>query len=232
MTAPRASAERYRRSLRRTAAFVYHNSTWLVVVSVCWVVASIPVVTSGVATLSAFSAIRSLRNGDRPRWRVVTNSLRRQGVNVTLMSFVPVLLAAGTALYVVRYVETGSVRSLLLSIAGVYLVFFLLLVVLTTIARLSDGDGFVEAVSAGYGWVIHDPLRSAMSVVTMAGIVLVGIASVVGTVIIVPALLFSFHLQVVDGDGSSPPTVGEGDRSADTDRPANGDVSLASRNNN
>ncbi|KZN23195.1 hypothetical protein A4G99_14095 [Haladaptatus sp. R4] len=116
--------------------------------------------------------------------------------------------------------------------------------VLTTIARLSDGDGFVEAVSGGYGWVIHDPLRSAMSVVTMAGIVLVGIASVVGTVIIVPALLFSFHLQVVDGDGSSPPTVVEAERSADTDpptdtersadndRPANGDVSLAAGNNN
>ena len=199
MTAPRKSAGRYRRSLRRTAGFVYQHSTWLVVISVCWVVASLPVVTSGIATLGAFSAIRSLRNDDRPRWDTVSESLRRHGFNVTVMSFVPMLLAVMTVLYAVQYVETGGIQYLLLSIAGVYLVTFLLLVALTTVARLFDGDGFVEAVSAGYGWVVRNPMLSAANALTMAGIVLVGVVSVVGLVIIVPAVVFSFHLELTDG---------------------------------
>lgn len=208
MTASPAATGRYRRSLRRTAAFSYRHSTWLVVVSVCWVVASLPVVTSGLATLGAFSAIRMLRNGDRPCWRTVGKSLRRHGLNVTLMSFVPLLLAAGTALYAVRYIETGSIGYLFLSISGVYLVSFLLLVLLTTVAHLSDGDGFVEAVSAGYRWVIRNPLLSTMSALTMAGIVLIGIASVVGLVVIVPAVLFSLHREVVGSDTATHRTDG------------------------
>ncbi|WP_231187390.1 hypothetical protein [Haladaptatus sp. DYF46] len=198
MTAPRKSAGRYRRSLRRTAGFVYRHSTWLVVISVCWVLASLPVVTSGIATLGAFSAIRSLRNDDRPRWDTVSESLRRHGFNVTVMSFVPMLLAVMTVLYAVQYVETGGIQYLLLSISGVYLATFLLLVSLTTVGRLSDGDGFVESVSAGYGWVVRNPMLSVSSALTMAGIVLVGVVSVVGLVIIVPAVVFSLHLEVTD----------------------------------
>ncbi|WP_423747536.1 hypothetical protein V5735_23535 (plasmid) [Haladaptatus sp. SPP-AMP-3] len=204
MRAPTGSSARYRRSLRWTAAFVYRHSAWLVVVSVCWVVASLPVVTSGVATLGAFSAIRSLRDGDRPRWRVIAASLRRHGLNATLLSFVPLLLLTSTALYAGRYAVTGSIRYLLLSIAGVYLVSFLLLVSLTTVARLSDGDGFVEAVGAGYRWLIRNPLLSAMSMLTMAGIVLAGIVSVVGLVIIVPGVIFSLHLEITDDDATPP----------------------------
>jgi hypothetical protein len=199
MTAPRETAVQYRRALRRTAGFVYRRSTWLVVVSVCWVVASFPLITAGMATLGAFSAIRSLRNGDRPQWDTVSESLRRHGLNVTVMSFVPMLLAAMTALYAVQYVETGGIQYFLLSIAGVYLVVLLLLVSLTAVARLSDGDGFVEAVSAGYGWVVRNPLLSASSALTMAGIVLGGVVSIVGLVIIVPAVVFSLHLEVTDG---------------------------------
>lgn len=212
MTAPRESAGRYRRSLRRTAGFVYRHSTWLVVISVCWVIASLPVVTSGIATLGAFSAIRSLQNDDRPQWDPVNESLRRYGFNVTVMSFVPMLLAVMTVLYGVQYVETGGIQYLLLSISGVYLVTFLLLVSLTTVARLSDGDGFVEAVSAGYGWVVRNPMLSAASALTMAGIVLVGVVSVVGLVIIVPAVVFSLHLEVTDGPT---PSVRDDSRTAD-----------------
>lgn len=214
------NAERFRRSLRETSRFVYGHSTWLVVISVCWVLASLPVVTAGLATLGAYAAIRSLRNDDRPRWSAVSTSLHRDGLNVTLMSFVPVLLAFVTGLYAFRYVETSSTEYLLFTIAGVYLVSFLLLVLLTAVARLSDGEAFVEAVTGSYAWVVRDPIRSALLVSTTGVVVLVGIVSIVGLVVIVPGVLFSLHLEVLDGSSAS--VAAKGVRDVETNRVMSG----------
>lgn len=190
------STDQFHRSLRQTGAFVYRHSAALVVVSICWCISSLPIVTAGPATLGACSAIHSMRNEDRGM-KVVLRTLRRHGLNATLLGLVPVIVCVFTILYFYRYLETNSVQNAILAIIGVYLFSFLSLVALTTFVRLADGSEFGEAINDSYAWVVHDPLLSTMTVLVSGAILLVGVISVVGLIIIVPAVLFSFHTEVI-----------------------------------
>lgn len=210
MNAARPSKGPFRRSLRQTAIFVYRHSASLVVVSVCWFVSSLPIITSGLATLGAYSAIRSMRNSDRIEIREILQSLQRHGLNAVLMGIVPVIVCVFTVLYFYRYTVTGSMPYVILSIVGVYLLSFLSLVLLTTFARLVDGCAFAEAVKDSYMWLVHNPLLSTTTVVASGTILLLGVVSVVGLVIIVPAVLFSFHMEVIQN--SLTPIARDGDR--------------------
>lgn len=196
ITTDSASTERFHRSLRQTGVFVYRHSAALVVVSICWCISSLPLVTVGPATLGAYSAIHSLRNEDREMMAVL-GSLRRHGVNAALLGFVPVIVCVVTILYFYRYLTTSSVQHVILAIVGVYLLSFLSLVVLTTFTRLADGSEFDEAIKDSYAWVVNEPLLSTLTVLVSGVILLVGVISVVGLFIIVPAILFGFHTEVI-----------------------------------
>lgn len=187
----------FHRSLRRTASFLYRHSPSLVLVSVCWVVGSLPLVTAGPATLGAYAAIRSIRTEGRLRSRDVRRTLRRHGLNATLLGVVPIIVGVVTVIYFYRYVTTDGIQYLVLSVAGVYLGSFLSLVSLTTFVGIAGSSGFAESVTDGYRWVIRNPLLSTMTVLAFGVIVLVGVVSVVGIIIIVPGVLFSFHTEVV-----------------------------------
>lgn len=190
------------RSLRETGAFVYRHSAVLVVVSICWFIGSLPVVTAGPATLCAYAAIRSLRNEDR-EMTAVLSTLRRHGLNAALLGFVPGIVCVVTLLYFYKYLMTNSVEHLVFAIIGVYLFSFLSLVLVTTFVRLAAGSAFDEAVQDGYSWAVHDPLRSTMTMVTSGAIFLVGVISVVGLIIIIPAILFSFHTAIIQRSQST-----------------------------
>ncbi|MFB9807100.1 hypothetical protein ACFFQF_18520 [Haladaptatus pallidirubidus] len=189
--------DHFRRSFQRTGTFIFQHSISLVIISICWFVGSLPLVTSGPATLGAYSAIHSIRNGDRIETRMIRRTLRRHGLNATLLGFVPIIVGIITAIYFHQYIVTNSTFYIVFAIGGVYLFAFLLLISLTTFVRLSDGCTFVEAVKDSYGWVIHNPLLSMMIMLTSGVLLLIGIISIVGLVVIIPAILFSFHLEVV-----------------------------------
>ncbi len=196
------NADQFRRSVRRTGSFVYQHSPSLVVISVCWVVGSFPLVTSGLATLGAYTAINSMRNGQRIETKAIRRTLRRHGLNATLMSIVPVVIGVLTIAYFYRYIVTDSIQYILLSIVGVYLFSFLLLISLTTFALLSDENTFSVAVKNSYRWVIHNPLHCIVVIFASGVLVFVGIVSIVGLVIIIPAVLFSFHLEVIQNSST------------------------------
>lgn len=196
------STDQFRRSLRRTGGFIYHHSSSLVLISICWFVGSFPLITSGPATLGAYSAIRSMRNGDRIETKAIRRTLRSHGLNATLMGFVPVIVGVLTSAYFYRYIVTDATQYIVLSIVGVYLFSFLLLVSLTTFAFLSNEDTFFVAVSDSYGWVIQNPLLSTVIILTSGVLILIGIISIVGLIIIIPAALFSFHLEVIQNSST------------------------------
>ncbi|EMA37996.1 hypothetical protein C447_11185 [Halococcus hamelinensis 100A6] len=192
-------------SLRDALGFAYRHSLVLVVISVCWVVSSLPVVTCGISTLGAYSAIRSLRSNKKVKFSEITATIRRHGVNASLLIYVPIIIGFATATYFLTYVRTDSFRYLAIAIAGTYLFIFLSLVVLTTFAVLSRDRSFVGSLSTGYTWVVGNPTHSTTLIFVYAGLLLLGAVSVIGLVIIVPALLFTLHEGVVrDGTLHSP----------------------------
>ncbi|WP_227379609.1 hypothetical protein [Haladaptatus halobius] len=107
-----------------------------------------------------------------------------------------------TIAYFYRYIVTDSIQYILLSIVGVYLFSFLLLISLTTFALLSDENTFSVAVKNSYRWVIHNPLHCIVVIFASGVLVFVGIVSIVGLVIIIPAVLFSFHLEVIQNSST------------------------------
>lgn len=192
-------------ALRDALGFAYRHSLFLVVVSVCWVVSSLPVVTCGISTLGAYAAIRSLRSNNEVRFDEITATIRRHGVNASLLIYVPIIIGFATATYFLTYVRTDSFQYLAIAIAGTYLFIFLALVVLTTFAVLSRERSFVDSLSASYTWVVGNPTHSTTLIFVYAGLLLLGAVSVIGLVIIVPALLFTLHEGVVrDGTLHSP----------------------------
>ncbi len=128
---------------------------------------------------------------------MIRRTLRRHGLNATLLGLVPLIVGVITVIYFQKYTVTNSTFYIIFSIGGVYLFSFISIISLTTFVRLSDGCTFVEAVKESYGWVIHNPLLSLLIMLTSGVLLLIGIVSIVGLVIIIPAILFSFHLEVV-----------------------------------
>jgi hypothetical protein len=149
-----------------------------------------------------------MRNGQRIETKAIRRTLRRHGLNATLMSIVPVVIGVLTIAYFYRYIVTDSTQYIILSIVGVYLFSFLLIISLTTFALLSDENTFSVAVKNSYRWVIQNPLHCTVIIFTSGILVFVGIVSIVGLVIIIPAVLFSFHLEVIQN--SSTPIAEKG----------------------
>lgn len=179
----------------RTGRFVYQNSLELVVISVCWVAGSLPVLTAGPATLGAYAVIRSLRGEATDR--SLTTILRDHGFIAALLGVVPICVGLVTIGYTHQYVVSGSTLYLGLAILGVYLTSFLWLVVATTLVGLVENRPFEKALGRGYRWTVREPARAALIVLVSGIVVLVGVASIVGLVIIVPAIVFSFHAELV-----------------------------------
>ncbi|WP_330632904.1 hypothetical protein [Halocatena halophila] len=188
----------------RTGRFVYHNSLELVVVSVCWAVGSMFLLTAGPATLCAYAVIRSLR--DEPIDRSLVTVLREHGIAAALIGILPICVGLITVGYARLFVATGSMVSLSLTIAGVYLFSFLCLVVATTLAGFVAGAPVQEALKNGYWWTIRHPTRAVMLLLVSAVVLLGGVVSIVGLVVIVPAIVFSFHAELVWSGRSTTPT--------------------------
>ncbi len=188
----------------RTGRFVYQNSLALVVVSVCWVVGSMGLVTAGPATLCAYAVIRSLRG--EPVARSLVELLRDHGIAAALLTLLPISVGLITVGYAELFVRTGSMVSLGLTIAGVYLGSFFCLVVATALAGLVEGESAQVALRNGYRWTIRHPTRAVLLVLGSAVLLLGGVVSIVGLVVIVPAIVFSFHAELVWSERSTIPT--------------------------
>ena len=194
-------------SLRAALDFAYRHSLVLVLVSVCWVVGSLPVVTCGLSTLGAYAAIRSLHSNDKIDIAEIAATVRCHGLNASLLIYIPIIIGFATVAYFRTYVRTDSLQYLAIAIAGTYLFIFLSLVVLTTFAVLSRDRSFVDSLSASYTWVVANPTHSTTLIFVYAGVLLLGAVSVIGLVVIVPALVFTLHEGVVR-DGFSESRLG------------------------
>lgn len=187
-------SSRVYRSVKDTARFVYTHSISLVGVSLLWFIGSLPVLTVGISTLGAYSALLSLRDSGSIERNTVHSSLKSHWVNVTLFSWVVIIIASTTALYFYRYVVNGGMLYAIFCILGIYLLIFTIVMELTSFIFLEQNYSFSDAIRNSYLLLIANPLFSVSCLLLGAGILVMGVISIVGLVVIIPGLLFSFHI--------------------------------------
>ncbi|MFB6139114.1 MAG: hypothetical protein ABEJ26_01605 [Halosimplex sp.] len=169
----------------------------VVVVSVLWSVASIPVVTVGPATLGAYAAARSLRDESRVDRGFVLATLREHGLDALLLGGVAIVTSTVSLLYFSQFVRTGSTVAGVLGVAGVYVTLHYLLVLAPTFVALVDGAPLSSAIRTGYRWTIERPFQ-AVSMLILTALLLVGsVVLTVAVVLVFPAVAAAFHTELL-----------------------------------
>lgn len=187
------------RSFVSAVRFFYEHGPRLVAVSTVWFLCSLPLVTVGPATLGAYAAVASLREGytfDRGR---IVATLKRHGLSAALLSGVPLAFAAVAGLYVRRYLFARSTVPLVLGVVTTYAAAYAALVLIPTFAGLVAGEDLEPAVRAGIRWTG----RNAVGVVAigMGTVVLFAVtgALTVAFVVVFGGLVAAFHLECLFG---------------------------------
>lgn len=189
----------FRRALADVPGFVYRNGLQLAIVSLCWFLVSLPVVTVGPATLGAYVAIQDLR-GDRNRIDRgrIGRVLRRNGVASVLLSGVPVAFAVVALLYGGTAVAHESLPGEAVALVASYVALYVALALMPAFAVLARGSGPVTALRYGLRWLVRHPTPAlAMGLVTLVVLALTVLLTVAFAVAFA-GLAFSFQLTVVD----------------------------------
>ncbi|ELZ28477.1 hypothetical protein C474_15254 [Halogeometricum pallidum JCM 14848] len=187
------------RSFVSAVRFFYEHGPRLVAISALWFLCSVPLVTVGPATLGAYAAVTSLREGytfDRER---VAATLKRHGLSATLLSGVPLAFAAIAGLYARRYLLERSTVALVLGVITTYAAAYTALVLIPTFAGLAAGEDLEPAVRAGIRWTGRNALGAVM--IGMGTIVLFAVtgALTIAFVVVFGGMVAAFHLEALLG---------------------------------
>ncbi|RDI70029.1 DUF624 domain-containing protein [Halopelagius longus] len=186
-------------TIQSTGRFVWANLVSVVLISVGWFFASLPVVTVGPATVGAYRAVLSLRedDGDGIDGDAVWTTVREQFVHATLIGLVPLAILAIAATYGVTYLTTGTLVSGLLALVGVYTAAYICLVWVPTFVGLAEGETVADAVTAGYRWTARHAVGAvALAVVTVVLFVVSSLLTV-ALALLFAGVAFAFHVEFV-----------------------------------
>ena len=175
----------------------YNHSSTMVVVSLLWVIASLPLITIGPATLAAYKAVLTLREEGEIDRDAVVSTLSQHWHNSVLLSGVFVAFAAITVGYATDYVLTGAVQSGALAVVTCYLTAHLSAVLVVAFVRLAEGNEVYDAVTSGYSWTATHPFDTVLLGFVSIGLFVVSAVLTVTVCLAFPFLLFAFHVAVV-----------------------------------
>lgn len=185
-------------ALNETKRFVYVNGAELTLISVCWFLFSLPVVTVGITTLGAYTAVASLRDGEGVNVRRVVDTVRGRIVGVTLLGVLPGIFAGVSVLYFTQYLTTGTTVAGLLAIVGAYAAVFVVLVFIPSFVSLAQCKPVAKALRDGYLWTANHPtLALATGLVTLL-ILCVTLLFLVAFPVLFAGVAFSFHTIIIE----------------------------------
>lgn len=190
-------------TLKETGGFVWAHLLSTVAISVCWFVASLPIVTVGPATVGAYRAVLSLRADGNVDRDAVASTVRSQFVHATLLGLLPVTLVAMTATYAGTYLSSGSLIAGLLALGGVYVTAYLSLLLVPTFVGLASGASVTRAVRDGYLWTARYGVEAAaLGIVTLLLFAVTSLMTI-AVVLLFAGTAFAFHVAfVTDTDES------------------------------
>lgn len=184
-------------TMQSTGRFVWTNLVSVIVISLGWFFASLPIVTVGPATVGAYRAVLSLRDdgtGGIDRDAVVT-TVREQFVHATLLGLVPLVILAIAATYAYAYLTTGALASGLLAVVGVYTAVYVWLVSVPTFVGLAEGEPVADAVTAGYRWTARHVVGTVVLAVVTATLFVVSSLLTVAVALLFAGVAFAFHVE-------------------------------------
>ncbi|AEH38593.1 YesL family protein [Halopiger xanaduensis] len=186
-------------SLQHTARFVWDNLVEVVWISLAWFLAALPLVTIGPATVGAYRAVLSLREGeaDGIDRSAVLETVREGFVHATLLSFVPLVLLVSAANYVLAYLASGAVTAGLLGLGCLYAGLYAALVSMPTLLGLAAGKPVLEAFADGYRWTARHAVGAvALGVVTVVLFVVSSLLTV-AVAVLFAGVAFALHVEFV-----------------------------------
>lgn len=186
-------------AIRSTGRFVWTNLVSVVVISLGWFLASLPIVTVGPATVGAYRAVLSLRadGADGIDRDAVRTAVRTQFVHATLLGLVPLVLLAIAAAYAYAYLTTGTLASGLLALAGVYAAGYVWLVSVPAFVGLAAGEPVADAVTAGYCWTARHAVGAVALAAVTAALLVVSSLLTVAVALLFAGVAFAFHVEFV-----------------------------------
>lgn len=213
MTDPASGGSRSLAAGCRSAARLFWDELpAFVVVSVCWVVASLPLVTIGPATVGAYAAtheIRSARAADIvldpcATTRKVIARTRDQFVPAVLLTGVPLAFVGVGGAYAVEYVTTGAVAVAVVSAVALLAGLQLVLALIPTFIALATDSDVPTAIREGYLWTVSDPIAAVgISMITVS-LATVSLLFTVAFVLAFGGLTACLHVEVVARPAQSP----------------------------
>ncbi len=184
---------------KRTLRFLYEHSVTLVVVSVAWFVASLPLVTIGPVTLGAYAAIRSLRETGRLDRGYVAIAVRTNGIHAALLSFLPMVFALPAGLALRGATTLGGVDSVS-AVLGLYVAGYLAVALIPTFIAMADGVPPAAALKRAYVWTATEPTAALSLALVTAGVFVVTALLTVGFILMFAAVAFSYHVEYLVDD--------------------------------
>lgn len=191
--------------LRTSARFAWTELPTIVAVSVLWLLASLPVVTVGPATLGAYAAVLAKReaqgdefdDGSHAVAARVAARVRRGFMPSIAIGLVPLPFAAIGAFYVIQFLRTGSVLFGVLAFGALLVGAQLSLLAVPSLVYLAAGQQSDDAFRAGYAWTITDPrLAVGTGILTIA--VGVGLLTLtIAFVFLFGGVAAAFHVTTV-----------------------------------
>jgi len=193
--ADRRSQDPLQAAVQSTGRLVWETLPSIVVVSVAWFVASLPVVTVGPATVGAYRAVLALRAGDGLDVAAIRRTVRRQFVHATLLGLFPVVVGLVAANYALAYLATGDLVAGALALGGLYFVPYATLVLVPTFVRLASGADVATALWDGYRFTARHVVGTiVLGTVTVALLALSSLLTV-AVVLIFAGVACAFHVE-------------------------------------
>lgn len=188
----------FSRALAGVPRFVYSNGPQVVLLSIAWVVASLPLVTIGPATLGVYRAILDLRS-DRNRidWANVKGVLRESGVAAMLLSGLPLVFGVLAVNYGIESLQSASLLGEVFALAAAYVAVYLVLVLMPAFLAMAQGHSDIDALKQGMRWVATHPTAAlTMGLLTLVTLA-ISILLTIGFVLLFAGVAFALQIEIL-----------------------------------
>ena len=178
--------------------FVYRNPLAVAIVSLAWVIASLPLLTIGPATLGVYAAVRSLREDGSVDTAAVVRTVRTHAINAFLLGGIVGLVATTGVLYLSQFVRTGWTVAGVLGFTALYVAMHLLTVLIPAFVGLVQGISLSDAVKESYRWTVTRPDAALATMTVTGGLLIASLVLTVAFVLVFPALVAWFHAELLE----------------------------------
>lgn len=188
----------FRDSVRAATRFAYRNSLALILISVAWFLAALPILTLGPATLCAYRAVIELREHDRLEVRPILGMVRTQFVHAFLFGLAPLAFWGIALFYAIQYALLSETPALLLFLAAFYIGTYLAILAVPVLIGLAHGLHVLDAISFGRAWVSdHVTLALLVALGTLV-ITMVCVILSIAFPMLFAGLAACFHVELLD----------------------------------